>query len=445
MSEVYNLKSSGLQQGYISEDGSSSKNAYVINTTNFIPIASPMSVASIANELCYFINAAEAPVSPYATFSAVVNYANLNSIVYRDDYAYLFLTFDIPGYRLPVPGISDGQVLHCTLLVAAPRNNWGVQIDGDDFTISTTGNPSGGAYEQIYTALWSGNSSTRFNYSVKEFTVGTASMGDSISWIKSDDNILTPDDIFQPEEAGDSINAIEQTSLDEYLVHGKVKIYGYSEANVNSEIFHTDAITPPYDIDWTGHNDAKYFRVEIIREMEGAQQALIKPTHVMSSTITGSGVWALDSDEELTNAWLGDTLPEDLFTEPYPARFWFYDTDIDGLNNYLLPQEPAGGAFMNCTTLEYVSIPESVQYIGKYAFTHTSLTKVRISKTCTYYPTSFPPGCEIWFYGDEVEPADDFYSKAEIDAMMIRLGILGLELFKISDLETRKISILEGD
>ena len=109
------------------------------------------------------------------------------------------------------------------------------------------------------------------------------------------------------------------------------------------------------------------------------------------------------------------------------------------------PDEPAEGSFMDCTTLEYVSIPESVQYIGRYAFTNTALTRVRISRTCTYYPTSVPAGCEIWYYDEEPEPADDFYSKAEIDAMMIRLGILGLELFKISDLETRKISILEGD
>lgn len=158
--------------------------------------------------------------------------------------------------------------------------------------------------------------------------------------------------------------------------------------------------------------------------------------------------WRLNSDSKLTlNSEDWKPFPEpiyDILTPPYPASMWYMDEN-NKLRNALLPEEPAEGSFMDCTSLEYVSIPESVQYIGKYAFTHTSLTRVRISRTCTYYPTSFPPGCEIWFYGDEMEPADDFYSKAEIDAMMIRLGILGLELFKISDLETRKISILEGD
>lgn len=160
-----------------------------------------------------------------------------------------------------------------------------------------------------------------------------------------------------------------------------------------------------------------------------------------------ASLWRLDSNDVLTlnsEDWTPFPEPMDYFTPPYPASMWHLDEE-NKLMNELLPEPPAEGSFMDCTTLEYVSIPESVQYIGKYAFTHTSLTRVRISRTCTYYPTSFPPGCEIWFYGDEMEPADDFYSRAEIDAMMIRLGILGLELFKISDLETRKISILEGD
>lgn len=158
--------------------------------------------------------------------------------------------------------------------------------------------------------------------------------------------------------------------------------------------------------------------------------------------------WYLDTDDRLNHADLASEIPGDIFTWEYPASFWRVSNNELTLNSnnwQPLPDELAEGAFMDCTTLEYVSIPESVQYIGKYAFTNTALTRVRISRTCTYYPTSFPAGCEIWYYDEEPEPADDFYSKAEIDAMMIRLGILGLELFKISDLETRKISILEGD
>lgn len=90
---------------------------------------------------------------------------------------------------------------------------------------------------------------------------------------------------------------------------------------------------------------------------------------------------------------------------PYPASFWYLDVD-NRLNMALLPEGPAEGAFIGCTMLEYVSIPESVQYIGEYAFKNTALTRVRLSRTCTYYPTSFPAGCEIWFYDEEPEPVD---------------------------------------
>ena len=130
--------------------------------------------------------------------------------------------------------------------------------------------------------------------------------------------------------------------------------------------------------------------------------------------------WRLDSNNVLTlNSEDWSPFPEpinDILTPPYPASFWYLD-EGNKLQNALLPAEPAEGSFMDCTTLEYVSIPESVQYIGKYAFTHTSLTRVRISRTCTYFPTSFPSGCEIWFYDEELN-AEESYTKADTDDLL---------------------------
>lgn len=57
------------------------------------------------------------------------------------------------------------------------------------------------------------------------------------------------------------------------------------------------------------------------------------------------------------------------------------------------------GAFKNAVNLSSVSIPFSVKTIGEYAFTNTALEKVTIAPDCTYYPTSFPEGCEVSFYG----------------------------------------------
>ena len=64
------------------------------------------------------------------------------------------------------------------------------------------------------------------------------------------------------------------------------------------------------------------------------------------------------------------------------------------------------GAFMNANDLEYVSIPESVKSIGAYAFAFTGLTSVRIADDCEYAQTSFPDGCTINHYGDDIEPND---------------------------------------
>ncbi|MCR5601334.1 MAG: leucine-rich repeat domain-containing protein, partial [Ruminococcus sp.] len=82
--------------------------------------------------------------------------------------------------------------------------------------------------------------------------------------------------------------------------------------------------------------------------------------------------------------------------------------------------ESSVGAFMNATDLAYVSIPESVELIGRNAFTNTSLTKVRISRDCVFYPTSFPANCDIWYYGDEPTP-DGYYTAAQVDSLISAL------------------------
>ena len=69
------------------------------------------------------------------------------------------------------------------------------------------------------------------------------------------------------------------------------------------------------------------------------------------------------------------------------------------LTNILFPAEKLSGAFMNAHNLEYAYIPRSCKRIGEWAFTNTKLRRVKIADDCEYYPTSFPPGCEIEFYG----------------------------------------------
>ena len=113
-----------------------------------------------------------------------------------------------------------------------------------------------------------------------------------------------------------------------------------------------------------------------------------------------ASMWQLDSDNDLVTLLFPEPLVN--FTPPYPASMWYLDEN-NKLMNSLLPDELKVGAFINCITLKDVTIPKSVEYIGEYAFYGTALESVRISNTCTYYPTSFPPGCEINFY-DPISP-----------------------------------------
>lgn len=53
------------------------------------------------------------------------------------------------------------------------------------------------------------------------------------------------------------------------------------------------------------------------------------------------------------------------------------------------------GAFCHATNLNSVTIPSTVQSIGRYSFTHTVLTAVTLPDACTYYSTSFPEGCTV--------------------------------------------------
>ena len=103
------------------------------------------------------------------------------------------------------------------------------------------------------------------------------------------------------------------------------------------------------------------------------------------------------------SAWYitdNDTIDADIiptfmpWVEPYPMGVWYIDNnDKLEMTNYSTIVKR--GAFTNCETLTHVDIPDSVTKIGRYAFTNTGLTEVTISRNCTYYPTSFPNGCQI--------------------------------------------------
>jgi len=93
-------------------------------------------------------------------------------------------------------------------------------------------------------------------------------------------------------------------------------------------------------------------------------------------------------------------IPDVQTAEGRPATQWYIDERL-GLTCGLIPEPyiPKSGAFMNASNLQTVYIPRTCKKIGEWAFRNTALKKVCIAADCTYYPTSFPDGCEIEFYG----------------------------------------------
>ena len=119
----------------------------------------------------------------------------------------------------------------------------------------------------------------------------------------------------------------------------------------------------PYDFDISAY-DVNYFRI-LLRYDSGN----ISPDEIQSCTIVSNDYeskWQIISGE---------------------------------LTNTLFPVEKNFGAFMNAKNLEYAYIPRSCKKVGEWAFTNTKLRRVKIADDCGYYPTSFPPDCEIEFYG----------------------------------------------
>ena len=164
-------------------------------------------------------------------------------------------------------------------------------------------------------------------------------------------------------------------------------------------------------------------------EQEGGQTIVHDCPQLYEIIIPSGDAWIRDDDGLLT---LSNKLPKQLeWARPYPYGKWYRDSNGElrtrGLPEILVDTQ---GAFNECPNLIYVKIPESVKSIGRYAFRDTNLKSVKIANDCTYYPTSFPIGCKIYFYGGGSPAMTDIRS---------------LEGYTIGELETKTINEMEGN
>lgn len=106
-----------------------------------------------------------------------------------------------------------------------------------------------------------------------------------------------------------------------------------------------------------------------------------------------ASMWRLDSDNDLVTLLFLEPLAN--FTPPYPASMWYLDEN-NKLMNSLLPDVLPLGAFALTTELQEIRLPESLEEIGPEAFYGSAIRHVTIpNNQCTYYATSFPPGCVV--------------------------------------------------
>lgn len=178
-----------------------------------------------------------------------------------------------------------------------------------------------------------------------------------------------------------------------------VDFLGYTSDSTTSPVCDLYWYDSPHEFDLTSYSSISYFRVVL----KYSDNSTLPVSEIASCEIDINYNWHIGSDGYPTNDQF-IPLPEKAMQRPYPDALWRIDPDVnDGYPyNKLIPgmvPEPPSGAFMDATNLEAVYIPRTCRKIGGFAFTNTALKKVRIPADCIYYPTSFPPDCEIEYYG----------------------------------------------
>ncbi|HOO05857.1 MAG TPA: leucine-rich repeat protein [Ruminococcus sp.] len=180
----------------------------------------------------------------------------------------------------------------------------------------------------------------------------------------------------------------------------QVDFLGYADSSTNTPICDLYWYDSPYTFDLSQYSGIRYVRAVI----KNSDNTNISPADIASAKIEliAPNAWYM-SEDGYPKYSLFPELPASPMEKPYPKALWRIDPQINGGYPYheLMPGlvRKGPGAFCNAIHLTRVRIPESVKTIGEKAFANTALRSVTIAPDCTYSETSFPPGCEVNFYG----------------------------------------------
>lgn len=154
------------------------------------------------------------------------------------------------------------------------------------------------------------------------------------------------------------------------------------------------SIAEPYAI----RNENTYYFFETYNydpsELSGDEIGKIDEYTWSASIINDRGdLWSLNNSGRLI---LDDIHSEVLPDEENPPATQWYLNESGRLRMPLMKELVNDlGGFNNNPNLEKVVIPSSVMSIGRLSFNNTNLTEVTLSDECTYYGSSFPPGCNV--------------------------------------------------
>ena len=296
--------------------------------------------------------AVEVPKSNSITFSLKFCTPTGYSCSYGDSQEYIVI--------FGSPPTSDGPMTNFTMLGRTPVSGTASEVPVE-YSVSYINDT--GANRTVYLGLDWGYlvDGVEVQLIYEDLQIRTTFNG----WMMVDDRLTLANGNLAEEIPGDNIEPPYPSTFWELQDN---------EVLTLNDVYYTYIISPIVDAE-TGRND-----------------------NIMLTTPYPASFWYLTPEDILKNGLLPVPINGPYLVKPYPASFWWYEEADDRLEDALIPSSIPIGAFVNCRNLTYIKIPSTVTKIGREAFYNSGLTLVRIPAGCIYYPTSFPPGCEIQTY-----------------------------------------------